>query len=105
MFKKLMSALMAVALAIGVGFSTTQPAEARRGAGVAAGVAAGIIGLGVLGAYAHARDRAYYDGYGPACYQGPRECRWTGRVCRYNYYGDYVCRGGHYQCYRPTICP
>lgn len=106
MFKKLMSALMAVALAIGVSFSTTQPAEARRGAGVAAGVAAGIIGLGVLGAYAHARDRAYYGGYyGPACYQGPRECRWTGRVCRYNNYGDYVCRGGHYQCYRPTICP
>lgn len=103
MLKTIISALMAVSIAAGISFSTAQPAAARNGAGVAAGVAAGIIGLGVLGAYAHARDRG--PSYAPACYQGPRECRWTGRACNYDYYGQYVCRGGHYQCYRPTICP
>jgi hypothetical protein len=104
MIKKLIHTLMAATLALGVSFSTMQPAEARNGAGVAAGVAAGIIGLGILGAAAEARarDRVYY---GPACYQGPRECHWTGRVCHYNQWGEYVCGGGRYQCYRPTICP
>lgn len=102
MLKKFTNTMLALSLAAGVALSTAAPAEARRGAGVAAGVAAGIIGLGVLGAYAHARDRNYY---GPACYEGPRECRWTGRQCHYNRFGEYICRGGHYQCFRPTVCP
>jgi hypothetical protein len=101
MLKKLTHTAMALALAAGLAASTIQPAEARGGR-VAAGIAAGIITLGVLGAVADANRRAY--GYGPACYEGPRECHYTGRSCYYNRFGDYVCRGGRYECYRPTIC-
>jgi hypothetical protein len=100
MLKKLTSLAIALALAVGLAVSTVEPAEAGRGGRIAAGVAAGIITLGVLGALS---SRGAY-GYGPACYEGPRECHWTGRRCHYNSRGDYICRGGNYQCYRPTIC-
>ena len=56
----------------------------------------GVIGLGVLGAYSHAR--------GPACYSGPERCGWSDRHCFHNRYGDWVCRGGRYHCWRPTYC-
>ncbi|HXF54956.1 MAG TPA: hypothetical protein VNK52_12600 [Hyphomicrobiaceae bacterium] len=100
MLKKVTHAVMAVALAAGLAASSVEPAEAGRGGRIAAGVAAGIITLGVLGALS-SRGHAYY---GPVCYEGPRECHWTGRSCYYNRWGEYVCRGGRYHCYRPTIC-
>lgn len=106
MFKKLTQALMALTFAFGLAMSAASDAEARRGSGIGLGIAAGIIGLGVLGAAASARgypyDDAYYDG--PDCYRGPRECRWTGRRCFENRWGDFVCRGGRYICERPLIC-
>jgi hypothetical protein len=102
MIKKFVHAFMALALAIGVGLSATAPAEAGRGGRTAAIVGGTIIGLGVLGAYAHARDRAYYRGDG--CYKGPLRCERVGKRCFYNRYGDYVCRGGTERCYRPTYC-
>ena len=50
MLKKFMSPVLALMLAFGAVMSaTTVPAEAGRGGRVAAGVAAGIIGLGVMG--------------------------------------------------------
>jgi hypothetical protein len=103
MMKKIMHAAAASALVLGVVAATVQPAEAhRRGGGVAAGVAIGtILGLGIAGAYAG--PRYYYD-EGPACYRGPRECSYVGRRCWTNDYGERVCRGGEYRCYRPTIC-
>ena len=62
-----------------------------------------IVGGIVAGALiAGASRRAY--GYGPACYSGPRRCEWAGRHCFYNRFGDYICRGGEYRCWRPTIC-
>ena len=104
MIKKLMSIFLAIAIAAGVALSTSEPAEAqRRGGAVAAGVAAGIIGLGILGAAAAANQPRYYAT--PACYHGPRECHYTGDRCWYNRYGEYVCRRGNYQCHRPLICP
>ena len=104
MLKKIMVALVALALVVGVTAASPQPAEAR-GGGVAAGIAAGIIGLGVLGAYAHARDREYYYARGPGeCYPGPEQCGWVNRRCFENRYGDMVCRGGRYTCWRPTYC-
>jgi hypothetical protein len=105
MLKKLMTLYLAAALAMGSLATTTEQAEARRGAGVAAGVAAGIIGLGILGAAANANRYDGYYGARPACYLGPRECYYTGQRCWYNRYGEYVCGRGQYRCHRPTICP
>jgi hypothetical protein len=100
MMKKIMHALMALMLMAGV-TASIQPAEAGRGGRVAAGVAAGIIGLGLLGAYAHSRDRHYAH---DECYPGPEECGWKNRRCFTNSWGDTVCRGGRWTCWRPTYC-
>jgi len=104
MLKKFLHSLMALALIAGVSASSIQPAEAGRGGRVAAGVAAGIIGLGLLGAYGHARDRDYYYAREGGCSPGPEECGWTNRRCFENRWGDYVCRGGRWTCWRPTYC-
>jgi hypothetical protein len=100
MYRKIINVVMASALVAGVCAASVQPAEARRGS-FAAGVAAGVIGLGLLGAYAHARDRVYYEG---GCYRGPMRCEWTPGRCYYNDYGDRICRRGYERCYRPTYC-
>ena len=105
MIKKFMHALMAVMLVAGFAASSIQPAEAHgRGGRVAAGVAAGIIGLGLLGAYSHARDRDYYYESRERCYPGPEECGWKNRRCFENRYGETICRGGRLTCWRPTYC-
>lgn len=105
MIKKVMQSLMALALVVGVTASSIQPAEAGRGGRVAAGVAAGIIGLGLLGAYAHSRDRdEYYHRSRGECYPGPEECGWKNRRCFTNSWGDRICRGGRWTCWRPTYC-
>lgn len=104
MLKTIAHSLVAATLAVGVIASTAAPADAGRGGRIAAGVAAGIIGLGILGAYAHARNRHYYDGGYGGCYRGPRECGWSGRQCYENRWGDVVCRGGRYVCTRRTYC-
>jgi hypothetical protein len=100
MLKKIAAPFLAVLMVFAAMATTSAPAEAGRGGRVAAGVAAGIIGLGILGAYAHSRERSY----GRVCYQGPRECYWRDRHCFYNRYGDYICRGGDRVCERRTIC-
>jgi len=108
MIKQILHSLMAIVLAAGVAGASVQEAQAGRGRGIAAGVAAGIIGLGILGAAASARGRGgyEYDDYEPepACYRGPRHCGWENRRCFENRYGDLVCRGGDYVCTRPLIC-
>lgn len=101
MMKTVASALLALTLVAGATVATVTEAEAGRGGRVAAGVAAGIIGLGILGAAAEARGDRYYE---DACYPGREECRWKPRRCFENEYGDEVCRGGHYKCWRPTVC-
>jgi len=103
MIKKFMNVLMAVALMAGATASSIQPAEARGGR-FAAGVAAGIIGLGIAGAIAnaHGRDRYYVEDRG--CYPGRERCGWVNRRCFTNSWGDTVCRGGRYTCWRPTYC-
>ena len=100
--KALLRSLMVLGLVAGVSTASVGQAQADRyrGGGVAAGVAAGIIGLGVLGAYA---SRPAY-GYAPACYRGPERCGYAGRSCWENRYGETVCRGGEWVCRRPTIC-
>ena len=105
MIKKLMSLVLAGAFAVGAIVTTPQPAEARRGAGIGIGIAAGIIAGAAIGSYAYGYPRYYrYSSYDSGCYQGPRQCRWVGRDCDTNRFGDTVCHGGNYRCYRPTIC-
>ncbi len=102
MLKKLMQPVMAVVLATGLIASSAPTAEAGHGRGIGVGIAAGIIGLGILGAVAN-RDR-YYSRYAGECYPGPEECGFVNRRCFYNRWGDYVCRGGRWTCWRPTYC-
>jgi hypothetical protein len=103
MLKKALFSLMAVTLAAGVTASSIQPADAHGPGRFAAGVAAGIIGLGVLGALSRPYYGPYYAREG-GCYPGPEECGWRNRHCFYNSWGDYVCRGGRWTCWRPTYC-
>lgn len=105
MLRKILHPVLALALAAGMAATSVQQAEARHGRGIAAGVAAGIIGLAILGAASRHRGH-YYDDYddGGGCYRGPRRCGWENRRCFENGYGDYVCRGGDYICRRPVIC-
>ena len=110
MLKKLNHALLGLTLAVGTVAASVQPADAghryhhrhhhhhRGGGNFAAGVATGIIGLGVLGALASSSRAS------DSCYEGPRRCEWRDRHCFENRWGDYVCRGGRYHCWRPTIC-
>lgn len=105
MISKILRPLMALTLAVGLATTSIQPAEAGRGRGVAAGVAAGIIGLAILGAASRARGGGYYDDDDRGgCYRGARRCHWENRSCFENRYGDTVCRGGDYVCRRPLIC-
>jgi len=103
MLKKLMQSAAALTLVLGIAAVTSQQAEAHRRGGLAAGVAIGtILGLGIAGAYAGPRYHGYYDG--PGCYPGPRRCGYVGRSCWFNNYGERVCRGGDYRCWRTQIC-
>jgi hypothetical protein len=96
MLKKLLHSAVAVALVGATAMATITPAEAHRG-GRAAGIVAGtIIGLGILGAAAAARDRDY-------CYPGHRRCEVVGQRCHYNRWGEYVCRDD-VRCWRPRYC-
>lgn len=84
-------------------------AQAGHGGSLFAGIAGGIIGFGLLSAYAQSRDRVYYGGYGyepypEVCQRGPRECGWVGRQCFENPWGEIVCRGGRWSCWRQNYC-
>jgi hypothetical protein len=102
MLKKIGHLAAVAALVLGIGAASFgDPAAAGRGGAVAAGVAVGtVLGLGIAGAYAGPR----YYAVGPGCYRGPRQCDYVGRSCWYNRFGEYICRGGDYRCWRPTIC-
>lgn len=103
MIKKLSSIALAAVVVAGTFAATVNEAEARRGRNVAVGVAAGVIGLGILGAAAANAGPRYYRGGG--CYPGPRQCYRQGGGCYYNRFGDYVCSQGRMICNRPMICP
>ena len=107
MRKQILNTALALTMAMGATLGTGQQAQAGNGVGL--GIAAGIIGLGVIGAAAAAHDGPYYgpryySRYDDRCFYGHRECHWTNRHCFENDYGDTVCRGGRYICERPLIC-
>ena len=101
MFKRAAIPLATLALASALIITAVDHAEAqhRRGsaAPVVAGVALGVLALGLAGAYDRPYERA-------SCYEGPRECRWTRGECWYDDDGERVCREGHRECWRPTYC-
>lgn len=99
--KTVLKLFAALGLALALVVSHSPEAEARkgRGAAFAAGVAAGVIGLGILGA---AEAQARYSGGG--CYKGRRVCEIIERNCFYSRSGDYICPAPERRCYRPTIC-
>ena len=102
MLKKLTQFAMAASLIAVTTLATTQDAEARNGRRAAGAVAGAIIGLGLLGAYAHSRERDYRR-YDHACYRGREVCEVVGQRCWHNRYGEYVCKD-KVNCYRPRIC-
>ena len=98
MLKTMTRFALAASLIAATSITSAPQAEARGGrtAGVVAGT---IIGLGVLGAYAHARERSYSR----ACYPGRERCEVVGQRCWHNRYGEYRCKDD-VRCYRPTVC-
>ena len=112
MDKRIARATLVLALILGLEAGVTRPAEAGRDGSLAAGLAVGtLLGPSIAGANAGPRS---YDGpgyhpygpayYGPGCFPGPQQCGWTGRSCLRNPYGEMVCRGGEWRCWRPAIC-
>ena len=99
MLKQITRAGLSLALLGAAALSTATTADARSGRH-AAGIGGGtIIGLGVLGAYAHARERGHYR----SCYPGRRHCEVVGQRCWYTRHGEYVCKDD-VRCYRPRVC-
>jgi hypothetical protein len=95
-----------LALAAALIPSGAAPASADgRGAAFGAGVAAGIIGLGVLGAAEAQRERDYYySHYGPYCHPGPLECHTYEPRCFHDDYGAFICPPPERRCFRHPVC-
>ncbi len=68
------------------------------GPGYAAGVAAGIIGLGIIGLAA--RDHYYNAG----CHPGPLECHDMAPPCYPDAYGHPICPPPAQRCFRREYC-
>ena len=101
-------ALVMALLAVSVTVVQTSQSQARKGRH-AVGIAAGVVGLGLLGIAAEAEARrrgvpTYYGGYGHRCYPGPVECEYFERRCFYNEYGDEICPPPVRRCYRHEVC-
>ena len=110
-------AILVLAVIVGIAQSATGTATAGDGGRGAAGFAVGtLLGLGIAGAYGGPRyypgpeyygAPAYYPGpygYGPGCYPGPRQCGWSGGRCWYNRWGEYICGGRVWHCWRAPVC-
>jgi hypothetical protein len=99
MFKKVLPVFAAVALVAGTMAATVQPAEAGRRGNIGVGIAAGVIGLGILGAYSGARA------YNGSCYRVGGGCSYREGKCYINRYGEEVCRRGYKVCEPArTVC-
>ena len=98
-------AIVALAAAVVFPVNVAPVAAHDHGGGFGAGVAAGILGLGVLGAIESERDRDYYEGrYGPYCRPGPLECHTYEARCYRDEYGERVCPPAERRCFRREIC-
>lgn len=110
MYKKIFGFILVLVLSCSTFIDVKiNSAQAGHGGSLAAGIAGGIIGFGLLSAYAHAQDRGYsraynYGGYPEVCRTGPQQCGWFGRRCFENSWGELICQGGRWSCWRETIC-
>jgi hypothetical protein len=95
MIRKFIHPLAAVTLALGIAAGSVQPAEAGRGGRFVAGVAAGAIGVGILGALAHSRAHAHYHG---GCFEVGGGCYWREGRCYIDRFGREICRRGYRVC-------
>ena len=100
----------ALALSLTASGMTIAPASANdNGAGLAIGLATGLIVGGILlnGHRHHHQPQVQFYGdanydNGPSCYLGPQRSRWE-QVCQQDAYGDTYCQNvKHY--YRQQIC-
>ncbi|HUJ38161.1 MAG TPA: hypothetical protein VLW88_10820 [Hyphomicrobium sp.] len=66
----------------------------RRGRGLFAGIAVGLVALAIISASRHHR---HHHRQAESCEREP-QCEWHGRTCFDNQYGDHVCQGGEYSC-------
>jgi hypothetical protein len=96
-------AILALAAAL-IPVSAAPVAADGRGAAFGAGVAAGIIGLGVMGAIEAQREREYYESHYYGCHPGPLECRVYEPRCFHDEYGAYICPPVERRCFRREIC-
>jgi hypothetical protein len=104
--KSLLKSGLALVLAAALFAISSAPASAdyywgRGGGAFAAGVATGIVGLGILGAAA-AAQRPYY--YGANCRPGPMECQYVTPPCFYGRFGDYICPAPERRCFERPVC-
>jgi hypothetical protein len=96
--------LMAVTLAVSLAVVPVNDVQARRGRGVAVGIAVGIIALAIISAegrrYRHKRRHRQIQRQAeePGRQAEEPECEWRGRTCFKNSYGTNVCEGGEYVC-------
>ena len=97
MLARFFKSLLAVVLAASLIATSVQPAEARRGRGMFAGIALGLVALAIIEASRHRRHHhRYVEKYAEP--QPEPQCEWRGRTCFDNKYGDHVCQGGEYSC-------
>ena len=106
MLQKIAAVGIAATLSAGMLATSAQEAEARHGRHIGFGIASGIIAGSILGGYDYAYGRPRYHSYSSdyGCYQGPRQCDWSGRSCWINHWGERICRGGEWHCWRPIVC-
>ncbi len=99
---------LALVLAAGLASANVTPASADYwggGPAFAAGLATGIIGLGIIGAARNYPPPYYYGAYDdPRCHPGPLECRTFAPPCYADAYGANVCPPPGRSCYRRAIC-
>jgi hypothetical protein len=97
MLARSLKSLLALVLAASLIATSVQPAEARRGRGMFAGIALGLVALAIIEASRHRRHHhRYVERYAEP--QPEPQCEWRGRTCFDNKYGDHVCQGGEYSC-------
>ncbi len=99
---------LAFVLAGGLMTANVQPASADYyggGPAFAAGLATGIIGMGIIGAARSAPPPYYYGAYDdPRCHPGPLECNTFAPPCYTNEFGENVCPPPARRCFRRPVC-
>lgn len=102
MLRHALKSLLVTLLAFSLVATSVHEAEARRGRGIAAGIALGLVALAIIEASRHERRRhryvERYEAEPRAAPEADPRCEWRGRTCFDNKYGDHVCQGGEYSC-------